>query len=34
MLPRWSEKIPSFFLQKNLLKPDQYDRAVYALQNQ
>ena len=32
MLLRWSEKIASFFLQKNLLKQDQYEWAVYALQ--
>ena len=32
MLLRWSEKIASFFLQKKLLKQDQYEWAVYALQ--
>lgn len=32
MLLRWSEKIASFFVQKNLLSLEQYDWAVYALQ--
>lgn len=32
MLLRWSEKIASFFVQRNLISPEQYDWAVYALQ--